>query len=107
MNASLKQAYQGYLKENQGRGDVMPIFQGPEWFFRRPDRPYTPEEKDATIAALAALSADYPNMLIVAGTMLWATGMDAPGEDAASPSQCNGTRVRRCETAGRPSRPVR
>lgn len=76
---AMKVAYQGYLRENATRGDVLPVFQAPEWFFRRPDRPYTPAEKNAVVAMLAERSANYPNLMIVGGTILWAQGLDNPG----------------------------
>jgi hypothetical protein len=84
-------AYQGYLTENATRGDVLPVFEAPEWFFRRSDRPYLPAEKDQVVNLLASVSASFPNMLIVAGTILWAEGLDNPG--------VNGTNIKLYNTA--------
>lgn len=46
------------------------VFVGPEWFFRRPDRPYTRDELKAVIRAMVAISALFPEMLIVPGTVI-------------------------------------
>ncbi|MCI0711181.1 MAG: hypothetical protein L0154_13570 [Chloroflexi bacterium] len=69
---SLDSAYQHHLLQAQGKeGQVLGVFTGPEWFFRRPDRPYTEGEFQELIARIASISADYPNMLIMPGTVLW------------------------------------
>jgi hypothetical protein len=47
------------------------VFVGPEWFFRRPDRPYTKAEQSLVIQRMKAVSRVYPDMVIMPGTIVW------------------------------------
>jgi hypothetical protein len=50
--------------------DVLSVFVGPEWFFGF-SRVYNAEQKAQVVDALTTLSAAYPGMLLVPGTILW------------------------------------
>jgi hypothetical protein len=50
--------------------EVLLVYLGPEWYFRRPDRPYTREERDHAMSIFAAASKLYPGMLIMPGTLI-------------------------------------
>ncbi len=52
-------------------GQTLAIFMAPEWYFKRPKTPYTEADKDLIIQKLRALSAGYPNMLIIPGSIVW------------------------------------
>jgi hypothetical protein len=54
-------------------GQVMRVFAAPEWLFRRSDRPLTEQEKDDILAQLTHLAAEYPQWLIVPGTIFFTT----------------------------------
>lgn len=49
---------------------VLTVFVGPEWYFRRPDRPYTRAERNQVIQQMVAISRVYPNMAIMPGTII-------------------------------------
>ncbi len=47
------------------------ILLGTEWYFRLPNRPFSQVERDGIITELEALSARYPEWLIVPGSIYW------------------------------------
>lgn len=51
-------------------GEVVLVYVGPEWFFRRPDRPYTREERDHVVKTVTAASRLYPDMVLMPGTII-------------------------------------
>lgn len=62
-------AYQEHAKTNPEPTTVF-VFLGPEWYFRRPDRPYSRKEKKQVIDSIVAVSALFPNMVIMPGTLI-------------------------------------
>jgi hypothetical protein len=58
---------------------IVSVFVGPEWYFRRPDRPYTVAEKNLVVETMRAISAVYPHMVIMPGTIVWAK-QPTPGQ---------------------------
>jgi hypothetical protein len=53
-------------------GDTLPVFMGPEWFFRRAEGVYSEAERDEIIEALKAMSRkSFGGLLMVPGTIFW------------------------------------
>ena len=50
--------------------EVVLVYVGPEWFFRRPDRPYTREERDHVVKTITAASRMYPDLVLMPGTII-------------------------------------
>lgn len=57
-------------QQNIAPGRVLSVFLGPEWYFRRPDRPYTRAERNQVIQHMVAISRVYPDMAIMPGTII-------------------------------------
>jgi hypothetical protein len=65
----LKDAYIHYLLQKEDYpGNLLGVFLGPEWFFGS-GTPYSEKQKDYTINTLLDVSCQFPNMVIVPGTV--------------------------------------
>lgn len=61
-----------HLEENaQGNTNTIGVFTAPEWYFSQPDKPYSEQDVELIEAKLMNLSAQYHNMLIIPGSILW------------------------------------
>jgi hypothetical protein len=74
----LQQAEQRRARASAAGHNVLGVFLGPEWYFKKAPEPYTVEERDAIIDRLSAISSTYPKLLIVPGTIVFRD--DARGE---------------------------
>jgi hypothetical protein len=52
-------------------GQVLGVFTAPEWFFKRPDEPFSEGDKDTIKKTVQQLSYAAPNLLIVPGSVVW------------------------------------
>lgn len=50
---------------------VMGLFTAPEWFFKNPGTPFTVEDRDKVYESFKNLSAQYQDMVIMPGTIVW------------------------------------
>lgn len=53
---------------------VLGVFTAPEWFFKKPDNPFSAEDKDRIIEAFRSLSEQYTQLVLVPGTIVWSEG---------------------------------
>lgn len=59
-----------YETANAGT-DAVGVFLAPEWYFKRAPEPYSDAERDQIISRLEGVSANYPQVVIVPGTIVW------------------------------------
>jgi hypothetical protein len=67
----LQQAEQRRARASVGGHNVLGVFLGPEWYFKKTPEPYTVGERDAILDRLVDISGAYPKLLIVPGTIVF------------------------------------
>jgi hypothetical protein len=67
----LQQAEQRRVQASAPGHNVLGVFLGPEWYFKKAPDPYTVGERDAILDRLSAISSGFPKLLIVPGTIVW------------------------------------
>ncbi|GAA4263661.1 hypothetical protein GCM10022255_110230 [Dactylosporangium darangshiense] len=73
-----RSAYQDFRNRHAVGTSAQPtttvgLFTLPEWFFKRAGVPFTAADQQAVVNEALSLSAEYPHMIIVPGTTLWAS----------------------------------
>ena len=61
-------------KKDETDGQVLGVFTAPEWFFKRPGKPFSASDKETMEGAFKALSDKCPEMMLIPGSIMWAAG---------------------------------
>src|SRR5690242_13373864 len=67
----LQQAEQRRAQASAVGHNVLGVFLGPEWYFKKTPDAYTVGERDAILDRLSAISGSFPKLVIVPGTITW------------------------------------
>ena len=67
---ALEKAYKAHQAQVQGGVRTIMVFLGAEWHFRHADGPFTLKERDLAIEKCRAVSAVYPDVVLMPGTIL-------------------------------------
>ncbi|MFB7468634.1 toxin glutamine deamidase domain-containing protein [Streptomyces sp. NPDC056224] len=72
LSGRVEQAYAEFDAHRQGQEEgLLGVVTAPEWFFKRPEIPFTRGEKEMITTAMVELSARHPGLLIVPGSTVW------------------------------------
>ncbi|MCZ4101416.1 toxin glutamine deamidase domain-containing protein [Streptomyces sp. H39-C1] len=74
LETRIREAHADFVRKQEAHPpgeDLLGLFTAPEWFFKRPEIPFTLGEKEMIITSMLNLSAELPGLLIVPGSTVW------------------------------------